>query len=397
MSYRTLPLGLLLSLAACDNNADTGADTPVDYAARGDRPVGYTVLEHDTAGGPLEVKAWYPTHSDEDEATTYQVQVKLPGFGPEPLPFLGAAIADAAPAADAGRYPLVVLSHGFGMNPEWYHPLAEHLASHGFVVLAPEHLESDWATDVLAATVDRPLEVAATIDLAEEGALDGIIDTDRVAVIGHSYGGYTALAAGGARIHTSWLAAACADTDDSFVQAMFCGPFLAGEADLATDMGLDAVPVGLWPALSDDRVDAVVAMAPNAYLFGDVGLAELDVPALIMGGTGDTAAPWGWGAGLAYDHVSSDTLGMVAFEGAEHFINVTTCEHMPWTTGLPEPYVSMFCEDPAWDKDEALTVANETTAAFLLYTLTDSAQAGEALRPDRFADVPGLQVSMEHR
>ena len=85
------------------------------------------------------------------------------------------------------------------MNPEHYLPLAEHLASRGFVVLGPEHAEVDWAADILQTTADRPLAISATIDLAEDGALDGIIDTDRVAVVGHSWGGYTAFAVAGAR------------------------------------------------------------------------------------------------------------------------------------------------------------------------------------------------------
>ncbi len=416
MMTRILSLSLALTLAACgaasdddaldtgsddtgaDQTDDTGADepgaddTPVDHAARGEWTVGYTVIDAALDGSTPQVKAWYPTASDAAEDATYSVTVKLPGFGDAPVPFLGAAVVDAAPAD--GAYPLVVLSHGFGMNPEWYHPLAEHLASHGYVVLGPEHMESDWFTDVLAATVDRPLEVSVTIDMAEEGLLGGIIDTDDVAVVGHSYGGYTALAVGGARIHTEWYEAQCPAVEDPFVSAMFCGPFVDGKEQLAAELDLDEVPEGLWPSMADDRVDTVVAMAPDAFQFGEVGLAELDLPTLVMGGTGDTGAPWDWGAGLAYSAVSSETLGLVAFEGAEHFIQVTTCDHMPWSDGLPEEYAAMFCEDPAWDKDLALDLTNELVLAFLDHTLHGSTQATQALDPARFDDVAGLDVEM---
>ena len=113
---RTLAFLAATTLAACGSAADR------DYAARGDHAVGYTVL----AGDDLTVKAWYPTDADGVEDIDYMAQVRL--FGPDSpeMPFFGAAIADAAPAP--GSYPLVVLSHGFGMSPEWYHPLAEHLA-----------------------------------------------------------------------------------------------------------------------------------------------------------------------------------------------------------------------------------------------------------------------------
>jgi len=404
MTRLLLAFPLALVLSACgdaepvdhdDATGDPIEATPVDYSARGAWSAGYTVLEADAAGGaPLQVKAWYPTASTAAEDITYSVNLMLPGFGSDPMPFLGAAIADATPDAAGGPYPLVVLSHGFGLNPEWYHPLAEHLASHGMVVLAPEHTESDWATDVVPATVLRPLEVSATIDLATTGVLDGIIDTDRVAVAGHSYGGTAALTAGGARFHTDWLAEACPNVEDPFTDVMFCMPFLAGEAELAEHMGLAEVPEGLWPSLRDDRVDAVIAMAPDAFLFGDVGLAELTLPILVVGGTGDTGSPWGWGAGLTWDHVGSDTRGLVAFEGAEHFINVATCDTMPWTDGLPEDYSATMCEDPVWDKATALGITNEVAAAFLVHHLSGSEEASESLDPTQFLQVPGLDMHM---
>ena len=41
------------------------------------------------------------------------------------------------------------------------------------------------------------------------GALDGLIDRDRLAVISHSYGGYTALAAAGGRLDSDAFEARC--------------------------------------------------------------------------------------------------------------------------------------------------------------------------------------------
>ncbi|MCA9573696.1 MAG: hypothetical protein KC656_37950, partial [Myxococcales bacterium] len=177
-----------LTAAGCDDSApaETATETAARHAAAGPHAVGYTVLSHARGDAPaLAVKAWYPTTAAAADVA-YDAVVKLPGFGADPVPFLGHAALDGAPAVEGGPYPLVVLSHGFGMNPEWYHPLAEHLASHGLVVLGPEHSEHDWATDVVAASGARPREVSQTIDLAEAGALGGAIDADRVAVIGHS-------------------------------------------------------------------------------------------------------------------------------------------------------------------------------------------------------------------
>jgi len=374
--------------APVDDNDDPIEPEPTDFGARGSHAVGHMVVDHDGA----QLKAWYPTASDAPEDITYMAEVRI--FGPDapPMPFLGKAIADAAPDTAAGPYPLVVLSHGFGLSPEWYLSLAEHLASRGMVVLAPEHVEYDWATDVRASTAYRPLEVSEAIDFAEDGLLDGIIDTEHIGVVGHSYGGTTALAIGGARIHTAWLEEHCATNEDPFIDDFFCTPFLGQEEDLAALMGLDAVPSGLWPALSDPRVDSVVAMAPDAGLFGDVGLAELTVPTMVLGGTADTGAPWDWGGQLAWDHMSSDQRAYVAFEGADHFIMTTTCEQMPWTDGLPPEYAAYFCEDPAWDKPEALALVNETTAAWLATTLLGDVEGAAVLDGDTLADVDGLDV-----
>ena len=394
MTVRTFSLLATLSLVACAEDAPSDPDTTVedvDFSARGAAAVGFTVATDDD----LTVKVWYPSATDASEDITYLAQVRLFGPDGDPMPFYSAAVAEAAPDAERGPYPLVVLSHGFGMNPEWYHPLAEHLASHGYVVMGPEHVEYDWFTDVVPATVQRPLEVTRTIDLAASGLLDGLVDTEHVAVVGHSYGGTTALMSGGARFHTDWLVDHCASNEDPFVEAMFCGVFLPGTEALAAELGLSAEPTGLWPSLADDRVDTIVAMAPDAGLFGELGLAELEVPALLLGGTGDTAAPWSWGGELAYDHISSPTRAMVAFEGSEHFIVTTTCDTMPWTAELPAEYAAMFCEDPSWDKADALEITNETVAAFLAHALQDDPAGARALDPARYAEVDGLEVRFE--
>lgn len=399
MAIRTLSLFAALALTACSDGPSPG-DRPepnpspieeeTDFAERGPAAVGFDVFED----GDLTVKAWYPSTSTAIEDIAYLAPVRMFGPDGDPMPFYGRAVEDAAPDT-SGSHPLVVLSHGFGMTPEWYHPLGEHLASHGFVVLAPEHVEYDWFTDVVPATVQRPLEVSQTIDLAETGILDGAVDTGSIAVIGHSYGGTTALIAGGARFQTDWMEESCAMEEDPFVLSFFCDTLLGGTGQLASEMGLESAPEGLWPDLGDPRVDSIVAMAPDAGLFGDVGLAELAVPSMLLGGTGDTAAPWSWGGELAWDHASSPTRAMVAFEGGEHFIVTATCDTMPWTAGLPEEYAAMFCEDPAWEKPEALAITNETVAAFLAYTLEDDDTGRRALAPARYADVEGLEVRFE--
>jgi len=417
MSRLTLLFAPLLGLAlvGCDGKAeDTGgwedtaaagdtatADTDTTdtdtasvelatmYAARGEHAVGYAVLD---ASAGLEVKAWYPTAEAGGAEIVYSVLGKFPGLPTEVITIHGTAHRDASPGA--GPYPLVVLSHGFSMNPEWY-PLAEHLASHGFVVLGPEHTEFDWGADIVSATIARPADVSATIDLAEEGALAGAIDATNVAVVGHSYGGYTALAAAGARFDLDSLAARCVSEEDPFIFSYFCEPFVDAGAQLADLMGLDAAPAGLWPALADSRVDAIVPIAGDAYLFGDDGLAEVTVPAMMIGGTADSGTPWDWGTGMAFDAVSSDYRALVGLEGAEHFIPITSCDNMPFTDDLGAGYRSYICEDPAWGKGEALDVIHHLTTAFLLDVMTQDSGAAAALDASLYEGTAALDVMIE--
>ena len=51
---------------------------------------------------------------------------------------------------------------------------------------------------------------------------------------------------------------------------------------------------GLWPDLSDPRVDAIVPNAEDAFFFGHAGLTEIIVPVLAMGGTSDSDSLYMW-------------------------------------------------------------------------------------------------------
>ena len=384
-----LSLGCQVEVPVEDPSSPTVPDSPITpgaYQARGDFAVGYRVYD---VGNALTVKAWYPADADGMGEIDYPVTLQLPGFPTDPLPFFGAAHSEAPP--QSGRFPVIVFSHGFSLNPEWYLDLVEHLASWGFVVLAPQHTESDWKTDVVASTVTRPLDVSATLDFAADGPLSDVLDTERVGVVGHSYGGYTALAVAGGQFDLTALGQRCKTVTDPFVASFFCDPFLAGGAELADLLGLREVPVGLWPSFVDDRVDVIVPIAGDAYLFGDTGLARIEVPALMVGGTADTGTPWDWGADQAFDAVSSPWRGLVGLAGGEHMLPATSCDNMPWTVKLPEDFAALLCSDPVWSKEDAHAIINHVTTAFLLDQLSGDERAAAALDPDLFDD-PTVQV-----
>ena len=169
---------------------------------------------------PLPVTVWYPAVSDAPEAMyTYM-------WDPLSLPFTGQAIPETTPDLDHGPYPLVLFSHGAGGTRYGALYLTEHLASYGFVVIALDHtgdtiVNSEDEGVFVRSHVTCPIDITRVIDFAESaaaagGALENLIDTDQVAVAGHSSGAWTAfLAAGGQRDFRA-LTAWCADNPDDY-------------------------------------------------------------------------------------------------------------------------------------------------------------------------------------
>lgn len=399
MKQRSIALftALLLAPSACTlHQADLpqASEDEAYLMYRGSYEIGYEIFEHETADkGPLEIKAWYPA-SVEGESwpdLTYTVKLESDGLPEGTGEIFGNGHRSAEPNTES-TYPLIVFSHGYGANPEWYHQLAEHLASQGTVVLAPQHSEYYWEEDIIASSVARPADISATIDFAEGNVLGGIIDAERVAVAGHSYGGYTALAVGGARIDLTALEERCAGEFHPINRTFFCGPFVDHGQELADELGLDSVPAGLWPRQRDDRVDAIIAMAGDAYLFGKEGLAAVDIPVFLLGGTGDSGTPWEWGAGLAWDNVSSSTKTLVAFEGAEHMLPATSCDRMPWTDDVNLLYHGIFCGETGWEKASAMPYINQLTTAFVFANLDGNEDARQLLEPSRHTEVEGLEI-----
>ncbi len=151
-----------------------------------------------------------------------------------------------APAAD-GTFPLVVHSHGFMSGASDHAGLGAFLASHGYVFAAPEFpLSSRNAPGAAdpADAINQPADVSFVIDavLAADGPLAGLVD-DRMAASGMSLGGLSTLA------------------------------------------------VGLHPTVKDERLDALIAMAPATCSLGDDIFDVPNPPLLIMHGDGDAILP----------------------------------------------------------------------------------------------------------
>lgn len=199
--------------------------------------------------------------------------------------------------------PLVVISHGFGADRRFFAYLAEHLATHGLTVVSVEHPGSNVAallslpTDdlpeaaaqsrILPATefLDRPRDISYVLDRLERlntysYSLRDRINTDQVAFIGHSLGGYTGLALAGAALDLRSLEAYCQTLN----------PVNVSPADWLQCAAQD-LPVK-YANLRDDRITQLIVANPlTGVLFGEAGLSRVRVPTLILAGTHDTVTP----------------------------------------------------------------------------------------------------------
>ena len=383
-----LYVGVTVPVGNAAAHTDLHPDTP-KFSAPGPHPVGTRNLAID-GETPLDMTVWYPAFDENRKAKmryAYEVKIGEPLGTVTLATFAGQAINNAPHDLSAAPYPLIILSPGFSLGASTYGWLAEHLASYGFVVIAPEHQEQlDTELNGLwQSAITRPQDIPTVLAYVDEqvatgGTLEGLIDADTVAVMGHSYGGYTTLAVGGAQINTAGFEAQCEtayQTNNPLV--WLCDQLLPHMADMAALAGLDSVPEGLWQQTwSDPRIDAIVPMAGDAYLFDQAGLAEITVPVMAIGGTLDKDTPYMWGTHPTYEFVSSPTKVRVALVDAEHMIFTGSCEAVPLLLRLIS---NEFCSDPGWDRNYAHNLINHFTTAFLLDTLKDDPSAHEALLP----------------
>jgi predicted dienelactone hydrolase len=190
---------------------------PYDPFARGPHPVGVRTAEVRDAGRDrrIPVEVWYPasdTYAGQDLADATRDRYRL-------LPALPESTQDAVREAEpaAGCFPLVVFSHGFAGHRRQSTFLCTHLASHGYVVAAMDHV-GNTALDVFQqlfqlqtsgapldpaallgeVTAYRPDDVRLVLDAVLDdgaGGLAGRVDAERIGMSGHSFGGWTTLAA----------------------------------------------------------------------------------------------------------------------------------------------------------------------------------------------------------
>lgn len=196
-----------------------------------------------------------------------------------------------------GTVPLILFRHGFGGCAQQSYSLTKALALAGYAVLAPNHKDEGcerYLGNMAAALgaggirpekpFTQPQAWSETTEIGRRDDMEALlryalahksyknaIDAHRIAVMGHSLGGYTAL-------------------------------------------GLEA-----WASWRDPRIKCVLALSPYAAPFVAVGkLADVQVPVMYQTGTRDI----GIGPVLLKEGGYQQTCGrkyLVVLRGAGHF------------------------------------------------------------------------------
>jgi predicted dienelactone hydrolase len=242
-----------------------------------------------------------------------------------------------------GTYPLVVFSHGNGGLRIQSFFFAAHLASHGYIVVSPDH-HGNTFVDQLAGIVDpnvavnRPLDMSFLIDefLAFNGTagnfFQGSIDPARIGASGHSFGGYTSF-------------------------ALASGPF------------------------EDARVKAIMPQAPAAP-FDEAFFDAIHVPVFIVGGSIDATTPFATQQQRAFDLLPSgaEVVALAKLAEAGHFTFSDFCEVDRDLLGFLGGF-SEACEPRHMPWRHAHDIVNYFALNFFDATLNDDADALARLDP----------------
>jgi predicted dienelactone hydrolase len=339
----------------------------------------------------IPVRVWYP--ADEDavghpadyivgDVAEWLGHLELPDGLGNALGRLGNAL-DAPPVASGGPFPVAVYSHSSESDGLWAYPYAEHLAEHGWIVLAPNHV-GDTSQDLLTGTeieraralAVRPADVSASLDWLENAAgtvgLEGAVDTSDALIVGHSRGGATALLIAGARLDVDALVSACrAEEENERECEAYEDPAIAAE---------------LESSHLDPRFTAIVAQAPAAVpQFAQGELAGIEAPVMLMTGDLDMTTP---DAGMAWELLDgADDVWIRVPDGA-HLSFLTICEDLGPILDFVEPSaMTDGCGPDFVPADEAVEVLRAYVLAYgLRYSLGEQEWDG-ALRPPALDEI----------
>lgn len=289
----------------------------------------------DRADRPLTLRFFYPTTAREGAAM----------IGDNPA-LTGVRAIPGAPIVP-GPVPLVIFSHGSGGNLTNQAWLAAALAERGMIAVSLNHpgtTTRDNGPPGSAALWERPADIRRVIDaVLQAGSAilppGGQVAPDRIALIGHSLGGFTALWSLGARFDLARFEADCR-TPASPAPCRIAKLYHLGKTAEA--------PARLAADQREPRLRAAVALDPGlARAFSPDSLTRVETPLLLIPATApNPEMPPAAETGYLAAHLPPANHRVEPLAGAAHFSFLPECK--PGGAALiaaDDPDDAIICRD----------------------------------------------------
>lgn len=234
--------------------------------------------------------------------------------------------------------PVVVFAHGFGQSMTAGDPLVDHWAENGFVIVQPTFLDSAtlgltpadpryptiWQTRV--DDLERVIDDLDTIIAAVPG-LTGRVDTERLAVAGHSWGGQSVGMLLGARV-------------------------VGADGKPGTDRTDSRVKAEVLLSTTGISRGDLTPYAQENFAFMSPDFSQLNTPSIVVAGDHDQSLLSTRGPDWFTDvyHYSPGAQHLVTLHGGEHSL------------GGIQDYASTATTD---ESPERVDLVRRTTTAFL--------------------------------
>tara|TARA_R110001583_G_scaffold561_14_gene5052 strand:- start:6229 stop:7584 length:1356 start_codon:yes stop_codon:yes gene_type:complete len=344
------------------------ADVVPELAEKGRFDVGVRTIEitnpaqfdpatQTTKDRKLTLEVWYPSVVDATSVkTSYENETRT---GIKFAIQAGAYRDEAVLNPDSNnKFPLVVISHGYTGYRTLMYYLAEHLASHGYVVAAIDHTDSTNAeVDIknspfagfFSTLLNRSRDQQFTLDYftTMQNFASAAINNNKAGLIGYSMGGYGAVNAIGG----------CYNFTEATTSA-FTGIKDPAQAQQIMAL-LNSCAGGQYKNVKvDPKWQAVIAMAPwggQHNLFKQEALAKINTPILYIAGDLDDISGYE-GIKSLYEKTGSQDKYLLTYQNARHNI---APHPAPSVAKVSEIDIGHYYES-AWDS----VVLNNTNKHF---------------------------------